>query len=229
MLFVIFCIDSNSQTSIDCIDLSRIPQRKLRNFLKHERENNIRTLADFRPSCVNDQETSGFCIMQNTYLIKESLDIVWDAYRNTNLAQAWNGKMISFGLLFSKWSDQIQYWNDELFTGIDTGQVFLIDLKIFRGLYNLPVGVQVLKIDSLLRTVTLSYIEGGKSKGFQTIHLFNDENGYTKVVHTSAFKSCSKFRDKHLYPYFHTKVLNEFHWNIMSRHLNNQDEFIISP
>jgi hypothetical protein len=227
--FLFLALSGFSQTSIDSIDLKRIPQRKIRNLLVHERNSQIRYLTDFRPSCENDQDTTGFSVMENTYLIKEKPEDVWNIYKTTSLVQAWSGKMISFGLLFSKWSDQILYCNDAAFACIDTGQVFFIDLRLLHGLFNLPVGVQVLKIDSLLQSITFSYLEGGKSSGIQTIRLFADGNGFTKIIHTSAFKSNSRFRDKHLYPFYHTKVLNEFHWNILGSHLNSPDEFVISP
>jgi hypothetical protein len=228
-LFLLFELSCYTQTSIDCIDFCRIPQRKIRNLLIHERNTNVHYLTDFRPSCKDDEEILDFTVMENSYLIKEKPEDVWKIYKNTNLAQAWNGKMISFGVLFSKWSDQIQYHDDLIEASIDTGQVFFIDLKIFHGLYNLPVGVQVLKIDSLLHSFTFSYLEGGKSRGFQTIQLMDADNGFTKVVHTSAFKSNSLFRDRHLYPFFHTKVLNEFHQNILNGHLKGEDDFIIEP
>jgi hypothetical protein len=218
-----------SQVSIDSIDMSRIPQRKIRHLLIHDRDNQIHYLTDFKPSCTNDQDTSGFSIMQNTYLIKEKIDDVWKLYKNTNLAQAWSGKLTSFGLCFSKWSDQIFYRSDHSSAVIDTGQVFFIDLRLLHGLYNLPVGAQILRVDSIRRSITLSYLEGGKSRGIQFIRLLEDGNGFTKIIHTSAFKSNSHFRDKHLYPFYHTKVLNEFHRNIVRGILKEPNEFIISP
>lgn len=228
-LLILFELNGFTQISIDSIDLSRIPQRKIRNLLIQERNRNVRYLTDFRPSCKINQEVSDFTVMENSYIINENPEEVWKIYKNTSISQAWNGRMSSFGLLFSKWSDQIQYRNDPACARIDTGQVFFIDLKILRGLYNLPVGVEVLKIDSLLHSFTFSYLEGGKSRGFQIIRISEADNGFTKIIHTSAFKSKSPFRDKHLYPFFHTKVLNEFHQNILSGHLHGNDSFIISP
>jgi hypothetical protein len=218
-----------SQTPVDCIELNRIPQRSIRHLLKHEEASQIRYLNDFKPSCKNDRDTMGFTIMKNSYLIKDKLDDVWDIYKNTSISKAWNGRLASFGVFFSKWSDQVCYNNDDTAATIDTGQVFFIDLRLMHGLYNLPVGLEVLNIDNLLRTITFSYLEGGKSKGVQTISLFEDESGYTRIIHTSAFKSDSRFRDRHLYPFYHTKILNEFHWNVLKNHLKSPDQFIITP
>ena len=225
--FVLFISSGElfSQLPVDSIDLNRIPQRKIRHFLIQERQNQVQYLTDFKPSCRDNADTCGFSIMQNTYLIKEKLEDVWNAYRNTSIAKAWNGKLTSLGLTFSKWSNQIFYGNDGVSNTIDTGQVFLIDLHLLHGLYNLPVGMQILNIDN----VTFSYLEGGKSRGIQIIRFLEDVDGFTRIIHISAFKSNSAFRDKHLYPFFHTKVLNEFHKNILSAIIKNPDEFVITP
>lgn len=228
-LFLFSTLYGFSRTPVDSIDMNRIPQRKIRNFIKHERENQVCFLSDFKPSCLDEDESAGFSIMENTYLIKEKLENVWNTYRTTSLAQAWENKMTSFGFLFSKWSDSIEYSSDTEGSGIDTGLVFFIDLRLLRGIYNIPVGLQVLKIDSIFRSITFSYLEGGRAKGIQTIRLLEDENGFTRIVHTSAFKSNSRLRDRHLYPFYHTRILNEFHRKMMHGFVHNRDEFIIDP
>jgi len=152
--------------------------------------------------------------MEYSYLIKESADVVWKAYHSANMANVWSGRLISFGLLCSKWTDYILYKNSTDFCTIDTGQVFFINLRILCGIHNLPVGIQVVDIDDEDMSITLSYLEGGKSIGIQTIKLTSTPEGFTKVIHTSEFRSNSKIRDKRLYPFYHTKVLDEFHRNI---------------
>jgi len=228
-IFLLSIVYGFAGTPVDSIDMNRIPQRKIRNFIKHEHENQVCFLNDFKPSCQDEEESAGFSVMENTYLIKEKLENVWNIYRTTSLAQAWENKMTSFGLLFSKWSDNIEYYNDADGSGIDTGLVFFIDLRLLLGVYNIPVGLQVLKIDSIFRTITFSYLEGGRAKGIQTIHMSEDENGFTRIIHTSAFKSNSRLRDRHLYPFYHTRILNEFHWKMMYPFINNRDEFVINP
>jgi hypothetical protein len=228
-LLVIITLNGFSKTPVDSIDLSRIPQRKIRNYIRHERENKIHYLNDFKPSCRAEEESAGFSMMENTYLIKEKVENVWRTYCTTSLAQAWENRMASFGLLFSRWTDSIEYRNDSQASGIDTGLVFFIDLKLLRGIYNIPVGVEILKIDSLFRTITFSYLEGGRAKGIQTIRLLEDQNGFTKIIHTSAFKSNSQLRDQHLYPFYHTRILNEFHRKMLHHFIHNRDEFIIEP
>jgi hypothetical protein len=122
--------------------------------------------------------------------------------------------MVSFGLLISKWQNTVMYRNDEYFAGIDTGQVFYVNLKIMKGLYNLAVGLEIVNIDSTNKSITFSYLKGGKSRGEQTIYFVPTRKGHTEIIHQTAFKSNSFFRDRFLYPYFHRIAINEFHRNM---------------
>ena len=230
VVVTLFMSSVNCQRSIDEIDFARIPQKKIRQYLSDQIKNDRNLLSDFHPSCSNKPDFPELNRMENSYLIMESADIVWDTYNSANLTDAWNGKMISFGLLCSKWSEYIVYRNSTDFCGIDTGQVFFINLRIFRGIFNLPVGLQVIEIDNQNMTIAFSYLEGGKSVGTQTIKLTGTSEGYTEITHTSAFKSDSPFRDKRLYPYYHTKVLNEFHRNI-ARDISSDGNifYVLSP
>jgi hypothetical protein len=83
-----------------------------------------------------------------------------------------------------------------------------------KGLYNLAVGLQIIEIDSVNRTITYSYIKGGKSRGEQTIYFVPTKKGYTEIIHRTAFKGSSLFRDYYLYPWFHRIAINEFHRNM---------------
>lgn len=217
------------QLSFQEIDFTRIPQRKIRHYLERQINNDIGYFSDLQPSSSNNRNSEELFTMQNSYLIKESPEIVWDTYNTADLAKAWNGKIISLGFLCSKWSDYVVYKNSTNYCSIDTGQVFFLNLRILYGMYNLPVGIQVININADAMSVTFSYLDGGKSVGTQTIQLIATDQGYTKVIHRSAFKSGSHFRDKHLYPYYHTKVLNEFHRNIANNITTEKDFFLVLP
>jgi len=157
--------------------------------------------------------------------LKELPDKVWKTYQNTSPAESWNGSMISFGLLLSKSQNTVMYNNDKYYAGIDTGQVFYVNLRIMKGLYNLAVGLEIINIDHAQRSITFSYLKGGKSQGEQTIIFKPTKKGYTEIVHMTAFKSGSFIRDRYLYPYFHKIAINEFHRN-MKRQMNESDELL---
>ena len=59
----------------------------------------------------------------------------------------------------------------------------------------------------------MTYGLDNASHGRQRIY-FLEDNKETIVLHTSNFKSDNKFRDKHLYPKFREKLIDEFHRNI---------------
>ena len=66
-------------------------------------------------------------------------------------------------------------------------------------------------------------MQGGKSQGKQTIFFFPTKNGFTEIIHQTAFKSDSFIRDRYLYPYFHRIAINEFHRNMKkSLHENHK-------
>jgi hypothetical protein len=107
------------------------------------------------------------------------------------------------------------YRSDHEYAELDTGQVFFVNLKLLRGIYNLAVGLEIITIDSQNKTIQFSYVKGGKSEGVQTIRFFETEEGSTKILHISEFRSNSHFRDKRLYPRFHKKFIYEFHENML--------------
>jgi hypothetical protein len=46
--------------------------------------------------------------------------------------------------------------------------------------------------------------------------MFTDEgNGNTRIVHRSYFRSNSRLRDAILYPFFHKRIVNRFHRNML--------------
>ena len=59
----------------------------------------------------------------------------------------------------------------------------------------------------------MTYGLDNATHGRQRIYFLKDENR-TMILHISNFKSDNKFRDKHLYPKFHEKFIDEFHNNI---------------
>jgi hypothetical protein len=91
-------------------------------------------------------------------------------------------------------------------------------------LYNLAVAFEIIAIDVLNREIIFSYVEGGKSQGEQSIQFIDTKDGYTEIIHSTLFKSDSKFRDKFLYPKFHIKAINEFHKNILRKLLSPSDD-----
>jgi len=217
---------AQSQNAAGRIDMNRIPQRKIRILVNTQfNDNNIQYFKEIRSTYKQGQDLKGYRMLESVYYLKELPEKVWKTYENTSPAESWNGSMISFGLLLSKSGNTVMYNNDKYYSGIDTGQVFYVNLRIMKGLYNLAVGLEIINIDSTRKSITYSYVKGGKSQGEQTIFFRPTKKGYTEIIHETAFKSGSFIRDRYLYPYFHKIAINEFHRN-MKRYMNESNKLI---
>ena len=214
-LCLLFPFSYAQTTAITRIDLSRIPQEKIRTLLQNyiiESDQLPREIL--QPTYHKGQSLKGYHVLESAYLLRELPDKVWRTYQTTSPAESWKGSMISFGLLISKDENQVLYNDDKNFSGINTGQVFYVNLRIMKGLYNLAVGLEIIDIDSVQRSITYSYLKGGKSRGEQTIYFIPTKKGHTEIIHQTAFTGDSYIRDRYLYPWFHRIAINEFHRNM---------------
>jgi hypothetical protein len=223
LLFISYAV--YSQASLDLIDLQKIPQKKIRTYIDLQKSHNVHFFKDVKPTFTKGQDKSPYREVEKKYLIKERINKVWDIYCSTSPALSWNGKIISFGVLFSKGADNVMYRN-ESYAGADTGQVVYVNLKLLGGLYNLAVAFEIVDIDNVNKEIVFSYIEGGKSSGEQLIQFVDTKEGYTEIIHTTFFKSNSKFRDKFLYPPFHFKAIDEFHKNMLNVIFNDKAKLV---
>jgi len=172
-------------------------------------------------------DKSDFKTVEETFILKYGLSAVWEFYRHTSSFRMWNGKSIGFGLLIAKHSKVITYAKSTSCPEVDTGQVYFLNIRFIKGLFNIPVAFEIINIDTVRRLVEFSYIDNNKSTGKQTIQFFDNGDGQTRIVHSSIFKSESELRDKLLYPYFHKKFIREFHRN-MRKLINNQVDHIVA-
>jgi|WetSurSiteA1Bulk_404760.scaffolds.fasta_scaffold00052_15 hypothetical protein len=226
LLCLIWSLDGYAQESTKIIDMERIPQKKIRSLIADQfSSENLHGFNELQATYRKGQKLSGYHILESAYFLKEDPAKVFNTYLITSPAVSWNGSMVSFGVLVSKWENTVIYRNDKDFAGIDTGQVFYVNLKILKGLYNLAVGLEIVNIDTTNKSITFSYLKGGKSRGEQTLYFIPTRRGYTEIIHQTAFKSDSFLRDCYLYPYFHRIAINEFHRN-MKRSLQGSGKML---
>ncbi len=159
-------------------------------------------------------------------LLNYDLSTVWEGYSHVNSIKMWNGKSVSFGALLSKSSNLVVYAGNLSSPEIDTGQVYFLNLRLMKGLINVPVAFEITNIDQSLKILEFSYIDGNKSKGKQTIQFFDNNDGSTRIVHISYFKSGSHLRDNLFYPWFHKKFIKEFHGSM--RQMLENDEHTVA-
>lgn len=195
------------------IALDKIPQKSIREFIADQIDNNIHSLDEVKSTYKKGDDLSSHLFHEEVYNIPFSLDQVWSHYVKANPNKVWNGKMLSFGLMISKHEDEIMYVGEE-YTEAKVGQIFYINLNIF-GLVTVAVSHEIIAVEPEKKYFELSYVEGGKSIGKQRISFFETSEGLTRCVHTTHYKSDSNFRDKYIYPYFHTRAIGEYHSNMI--------------
>lgn len=191
------------------IDFSRVPHKTIRVFLESERIVSIEELAS---ACyLEDQEP--YARHSKSYVITAGIDSVWDAYLNLHPTDCWDSAMVSFGMMYSRTEDMVSY-RDSTFNSLQKGQLYFINLKVLGSLFQIPVTHEVNLVDDKEKVIQSCYLAVGKSIGSQWIRLFAVDDHTTHVVHETRYKCGSKFREKYLYPFFHTKAINQFHANV---------------
>ncbi len=205
----------------DPINLQEIPQRKVRSYMVASKIDQMQSYSLIHSSWKKDANESDFNQNQSVFYLKYKLSAVWDSYRSVIFARAWKGKSVRFGLLISKYPGTVTYADSQYFPEIDTGQVYFLNLKVLRGLFNVAVAFEIIRIDEKSQEMEFSYIDGNKTRGKQSIRFFDNGDGRTRIVHDTYFKSESSFRDNILYPHFHKKFIGEFHGN-MKKYIENK-------
>ncbi len=213
-LFLVFITGTSyGQTTINSVEFGQIKQKKVKRIIAEQQKQEVQFFSDLEVSVNCSDDVSGFTEYEKIYVVKENIDEVWNAYNNTSQTDAWDINRISVGMLVSQKDQTIVYANQDLY-GLKVGQLYYLNLKVLNGIYNLPVVFEIIKVDHLNRLFEISYLKGGKAQGKQVIQLVGAENGFTRIIHKSYVKSNSKIRDKYLYPFFHNKIINEFHANM---------------
>jgi hypothetical protein len=150
------------------------------------------------------------------YVYEQPIEKVWNTYVTIDPGRAWSGRMIHFRQLFSRETGEVVFPGQKYLGGMGVGQVIILDLHVLGGVIQLTVGHEVMEINQCKGLIRICYLENSKSQGSQFIRFTALENGKTEVSHHTFYRSGSWFRDKVVYPYFHTKAINEFHANVKS-------------
>ncbi len=200
------------------IDLARIPSKHVVTFIHDNRLYRLRDFADLESFSRSHPDIEAFNHHTKTFLIEKPIAEVWEAYKTIPPKHAWCGSMLKFGLQYCRKQNSLVYVDDE-YKGAAVGQIVLIRVKVFGGLAKIAVGHEITELNDEERMLETCYLLKGKSMGSQQIRLKATENGFTEITHHTIYKSGSRFRDKYLYPFLHTKAIREFHDNVKN-HLN---------
>ncbi len=217
-LLLIFCSivwgkSSYAQLKLNAVDFNKVSQKKVQNLLKHQFDGGANYFMDLRPSCYNVKDSINYSQQNSSHIIKETILKVWAKLKSIRPKDEYNGKMVSFGFLYSKRMDKIFYNNDDI-KGIEEGEVLYLNLKLLGGIKNIAVALEVTKVDEDNKIIQFCYLDNGMTEGTQQVRLIEDKDGNTIITQESHYRNKSKFREKRLYPIFHRQAVNELHVNI---------------
>lgn len=204
--------------SVHEIDLTRIQSKHVLSFIHENRLYRLKDFAELESFSRNHPDIADFHHHSKTYHLQNPVEEVWEAYKSTPPKHAWCGQMLKYGLQYCRNQNKLAYADDE-YPGAAVGQIVLIRVKVLGGLAKIAVGHEITAVNEAEHYLETCYLLKGKSMGSQQIRLKCDKNGGTEITHHTIYKSGSQFRDKYLYPFLHTKAINEFHSNIR-KHLN---------
>ncbi len=216
LFFSFFHKPGFSQSNVDSIDLDKVFLKRKKTFIKNNYLTGIVSFTDLFPKCYDEKDSSKYTVQNNIYFIEEDINTVWSQYKNIDLEQSYGGHLVKFGFLFSKPDNKIVYLKDENYSGMQEGQIIFIRLDLLKGLKKLIVAYEVTRVDDENKIIQFCYMNNGISEGSQQIMLSEKEKGHTKITHRTFFKSKSKFRDRLIYPGFHTRVVSELHQNLIN-------------
>jgi hypothetical protein len=202
------------------VDLLRIKSKKVKKFLVDNRLTELVHFKNYRSVRYEKSDANTYSRHFKKFLLKENIEDVWSAYKNIHPTEAWNGKMVSFGLGYCRRQDKISYLEDH-YTGMEAGQIIFLNLNIL-GLANLAVAHEIEEVNEFEKYIKLSYMKHGKAEGSQWIRLVPTLDGHTEVHHETLYRSDSSFRDKRIYPMFHTKAISEFHNSVRKKMLSKK-------
>lgn len=202
-----------AQLHLTDVRLEDIRYAKVREYIEGQIANNTLTFQDIQPSLTPESELKNFAMMERSYLLKGSVEEVWNHYINTPPSESWNSQLVKYSLLYSGLTNQL-YYSGEYGEKLSIDEVIYLNIRFLYGVMNLALAFQITEIDSVCRIIELSYIKGNITEGKQQILFFERENRQTQVIHRSYFKSSSFWRDHLLYPFFHARVTGSFHRNM---------------
>jgi hypothetical protein len=216
-----------AQTRLSDVNMSRIKQKCLREFIKNQIDSGIVNFEDFRPSVNAQTDSSKFNSYVSRFYLKRPLPEARNAYMTIHPAIVWEGKVISYGLIYAPKSKQVIFPEDA-YPGLESGQVFFVEMNVLLGIIRFPICFIVTKVDSVNNEFSFSYVESGPSKGSQTIKLLHNNKNETDIIHSSIHKTKNVIRDEAFYPTYHRKAIGEVHRNIRNKLIPKSEKQLIS-
>jgi len=208
----LFGFGASAQVRLDAVDTSKIEYPAVIKYIHRQMNSGIETFADVQPSLNPGQSINNYNIVDREFLIKDSINKVWDIYVNSGLQRTWTIRKIHYGFTYSRLADSIFYAGDKL-SSVIPGLIVNLNLNILLGIKNIAMAFEVTRVDEENKVIEFSYLKGNETEGKQQLIFKPTSNGNTLITHLSYYHSRVKPRDK-LYPYIHAQIINRFHRNM---------------
>lgn len=195
------------------IDFLRIKKKSVSKLFRKNNLKTVKNLAELQSFCYDPNSGKKYHKHLKSFVIRATLDKVWETYKTISPQETWKGQMVSFGVMYSRKQKQLSF-QDDAYHGIESGQLIFLNLNLLANKINLAVGHEVVDVREDLRNIKICYVQNGASVGTQLIQVKKIAETETEVLHETWYTSGSWFRDKLLYPLFHTRAITEFHTNV---------------
>ncbi len=194
---------------IDSVDYKRIQHKKVRKLIIMQKHFGAKTFNDIHTVCYNPADSSDYHIFNKSQLIRQNIHVVWNNLIHQSPSEEFDGKIVTFGLLYSKKHNNLLY-KDESYDGIEEGQILFFNLRVLSGIKNLAVALEVTRKDNDRKTIEYCYVDHGETKGTQQFSLESTPDGFTKITQVTRYRCQSRLRDRRLYSFFHNRIVKEF-------------------
>ena len=202
------------------VEFHKIEDKHVSRAIKERGLVKLHQLHDLQPTA-NLKSDSSYYDHIKTYTVNQSLQETWDIYTKLNIKEAWSGeKILRYGFVYDADNREVLYPEEKNQT-ISIGRKVFFNVHLL-GFLNLVTALEVIDINEQEHSITFSYVEGGNTMGTQKIVL-EASGATTKIKHITNYRSVKpwKLRDKRLYPFFHTKSIDEIHQNALANKFNN--------
>lgn len=195
------------------IDFSKIKLPEVVDVIKNQMAHGVVRFTDLKTTAPTSENINTFNQVEDRFVIPYSIQKVFDHYVSMNPANVWKRReLIGYEFCVDKNTGEV-FYHDDNYPGGKEGQVLYIPLNIL-GVKRICVAQEIIRIDPENYNITFSYIEGGMTKGTQSMQFNKISETETELVHFSYFKGVSAFRDK-FYPFFHTMIVKKMHESVL--------------
>ena len=130
---------------INGIDLLRVKQRSVHKLFARNKIKTLKNLADLQSFCYDPNNGRTFYKHVKSFRISAPLENVWRTYKTIPPQDTWRGRMVSFGMMYSRQENHITFSNDA-YAGLAPGQLIFLNLNLFANKAHLAVGHEVVDV-----------------------------------------------------------------------------------